>query len=377
MDLSYCETTTPRVLQVTSKLFQGGAETFIMNVYRAIDRSSVQFDFLVFHEGREHYEQEIEALGGRIYRIPVMDSGNFLAFRRNLDTFFAEHRNEYVAVHGHMAALGNVYLKAAERANIGIRIAHSHTAGFDKTPRGVVKHVLNMTFGRHSTHRLACSCAAGDYMFGNYNYSVVKNGIDIQKFQYNPQSRRMIRDQLGIPCESFVIGHVGRFEIEKNQAFLIELLGKAIETEPNTILVLIGDGLTKKKVQQLVQDKGLSGHVIFTGLVDNTSEYYSAFDVLVMPSLYEGLPFTAVEAQCSGLPCVLSSTISHEAQLADNVTYLSLDEDIQKWVEATQLSAVSNNEERLLGACRIADAGFDISATADELTKIYLNEIEE
>lgn len=360
-----------RVLQVTSKLFRGGAESFIMNVYRAMDPSAIQFDFLVFRSEREYYEDEIEHRGGNVYHVPVMEGANLLRRRQMLDAFFDEHY-DYVAVHGHMAALGRDYLSSAARHGIGRRLSHSHVADFERTPRNIVKQAFQRGFGEYATKRLACSNAAGEFMYPGQSFEVVKNGIDVNRFAFDPERRAAFRRRFGFCDTDKVIGHVGRFELVKNHSFLIDSFALLSSMDPFCVLVLAGDGSLRKDIEKKVESMGLAGRVRFLGLIDDMSSFYDGVDCFVMPSLSEGLPFSAIEAQCSGLPCVLSDGISAEAAITDLVRYQSLQSDAGAWAAAIRDALVSGRSRRDAYAERVVDAGFSVTETAARLYELYL-----
>ena len=363
--------TVVKVLQVTSKLFRGGAEAFIMNVYRNIDRKQVQFDFLVFHEGREYYEDEIERLGGHVYHVPVMDGVNFLKRKKMIDAFFDGH-HDYVAVHGHMAALGEVYLRSAAEHGIERRFSHSHIADFERTPRNMVKHVFQMGFGKYATRRLACSKVAGEYMYSGKHFDVVNNCIDVGRFAFNRARRDVFREGLGLPADAKLVGHVGRFELMKNHAFLIDLFAELARMDEAACLVLAGDGSLRSEIEKKVHDASLDNRVRFLGLIDDMPSFYDGVDLFTMPSLFEGLPFSAVEAQCSGLSCVLSDRITQEVALTDLVEYLPLEAEAKAWAEAIESALGRPVEERWAFAALVADEGYDIKHTVAQLVDLYI-----
>ena len=361
----------PKVLQITSKLFRGGAESFIMNVYRNIDRERFDFDFLVFHSEREFYEDEIEALGGHVYHVPIMEGANIFRRRSMLDDFFANHAT-YEAVHCHMAALGGDCLAAAGRAGVQIRLAHSHVANYEHNPRGYLKRLFEKGFGNHATTLLACSEWAGRYMFGNAPFTVVNNGIDIGKFAFAPANRKAFRDSIGASESELLIGHAGRFQLMKNQAFLLEVFSEMVRSGFLGRLIFAGDGLLRKEVEGRVRELGLTNRVIFLGAIEDMPSFYSGIDLFVMPSLSEGLPFSAIEAQCSGLPCVLSDAISPECKISDGVLFLSVDAGLKQWAELTT-AAVSESsiDTRDKGFTVVREAGYGITDVVNSLQKIY------
>lgn len=365
--------TTPvaKVLQVTSKLFRGGAEAFIMNVYRNIDRSRVQFDFLVFHDTREFYEDEIERLGGRVYHVPVMEGVNLLRRKSMIDRFFDCH-HDYVAVHGHMAALGGDYLRSAAEHGIERRFSHSHIADFERTPRNMVKQAFQRGFGKYATLRLACSKAAGEFMYPGCSFEVINNGIDVSRFAFDASRRLRFRHSLGFPDAARLIGHVGRFELMKNHDFLVEVFAALARERQDVFLVLAGDGSLRTDIEKKVCELGLEDRVSFLGVIDDMPAFYDAMDCFVMPSRSEGLPFSAIEAQCSGLPCVLSDRITDEVAITDLIDYLALESDSVTWAKEVALALEKTGTEREAYPKIVSDAGFSLDDTVARVMGLYL-----
>lgn len=359
-----------RVLQVTSKLFRGGAEAFIMNVYRNIDRTQVQFDFLVFHASREYYEDEIESLGGHVHHVPIMEGANLLRRKRMLDAFFDEH-HDYAAVHCHMAALGRDVLRSAARHGIGRLFSHSHIADFERTPRNIVKQAFQKGFGEYATKRLACSRTAGEFMYPGKDFEVVNNGIDVARFAFDAARRGAFRGSYGFSEEDMLVGHVGRFELVKNHGFLIDAFAVLARIEVHAHLVLAGDGSLREDVENRARDLGLSERVHFLGLLDDMPSFYDGIDCFAMPSLSEGLPFSAVEAQCSGLSCVLSDRITNEVAITDLVEYLPLEAGAEAWADCIERALGCASFAREGYAEVVAAAGFDVKAVADYLECFY------
>lgn len=342
-----------------------------MNVYRNVDRNKIQFDFLVFHSAHEYYEDAIKRLGGRVYHVPVMENGNLVRRKRMINSFFDEH-SDYAAIHGHMAALGNDYLYAAERHGIERRFSHSHIADFEHTPRNIVKQVFQKGFGNHATLRLACSRAAGEFMYPGQDYIVINNGIDINRFTFNESRRKRFRERLGLSADAMLVGHVGRFELMKNHTFLIDVFKELAKENSNIYLLLAGDGSLRGDIEQKVHKLGLDNRVLFLGLIDDMPSFYDSLDCFFMPSLFEGLPFAAIEAQCSGLPCVLSNRITDEVAITNLVSYLPLETNASTWADCILGMLDNSVSKRSCYAEQVAKAGYDIRDVANELTRLYL-----
>ena len=352
-----------RILMINYKMQCAGIESFIMNIYRNIDRNKVQFDFLVHYEARQFYDDEIEALGGKIYRL-------FIKYIKDLNKFFGNHP-EYKIVHGHMESFGIFYLRAAYLAGIPYRIAHSHIAQKNKGLKGAVKNVLNKGYKKYATALFACSEEAGEFIFGkNTEFKVLKNAIDIDKFVYKEGVRKEVRNELQIQDDTFVIGHVGRFNEQKNHKFLVDIFKAIEERENNVLMLLMGDGNLKSSIEDQVHQLGLDEKVKFLGVRSDVDRIYQAMDVFVMPSLFEGLPVSGIEAQAAGLPCIFSDRITEKTKIIDAVSFLPLENNIENW-QNTILSYYQNYERQDEGN-RIRNAGYDIKKQANELMQYYI-----
>ncbi len=361
---------TIRILQVVSVMDRGGAETMIMNYYRHMDRTKVQFDFLVHYEKRGIYEDEIERLGGRVYRAFPIRPWNYGKYRRWLDEFFCVHK-EFVGVHAHILENCGFVLQAAEKSGIPIRIAHSHLAapGLDYKYifRQYGRYVLNKTKGIQC---LACGKEAGDYLFPNREFHILSNAIDCKDFAYNTQIRDEMRNVLNLEGK-IVVGNVARFHPVKNQSYLVDIFERLHQRQPNSVLLLIGDGEELEAVKRKVSDKSLETCIHFLGVREDVNQLLQAIDVFVFPSKLEGLPVSLIEAQAAGLPCVLSDRVSEETAITDLVQFVSLDESADSWTE--KIIEVSKRERKDVSEM-IIQAHYDIEENARWLQRLYLGE---
>lgn len=356
-----------RILHIVTYMGRGGLETMIMNYYRHMDRSKVQFDFLVHREFRADYDDEIEQLGGKIYRISRLIPWS-KAYRQVLRCFFEEHP-EYKIVHVHQDCLSSVALRVAEQQNIPVRIAHSHSSSQDKNWKYLVKLFYKRLIPKYATELFACGKAAGDWMFGGAPYRIVQNAVDVNAYLPNSNVRKAIREKLQIEENCFVVGHVGRFAEPKNHRFLIEVFFELKQRRSNSVLLLIGDGEGRTEIEKLVMQKRLEGSVIFTGVRIDVPDLMQAMDVFVLPSLYEGLPVTMVEAQSAGLPCIISDRVPAECVLVDSVKQISLSVSASEWADQLlKMESFGKNAEPQ----RISAAGFDIVENAKWLEDYYL-----
>ena len=356
-----------RILHVVSILDVGGMESYIMNMYRRIDRTKVQFDFLVHHQRPGFFEDEILALGGRIHRTTLMDDFNLPRYIRQLRVLFREHP-EYRIIHGHLTSPSVWYLGEAKRAGIPWRIAHAHCPGHIPSLKGAIKHVLFQFAPIHANIRLACSTEAGRYLYRNRSFELIPNGIDVDKFRFSLESRNEIRSGLGLDgC--FVIGHVGRFYYEKNHEYILKIFARVHQQLPRARLLLLGEGKLKQEIEAKVREMKLDRAVIFAGLIQNCAPYYHAMDAFIMPSLYEGLPLTGLEAQCAGLPCLFSSTVSTEVQVSQSVDFLPIgEENINLWVSRV-LEAEQNPSSRSIDLTRAEP--FDCAIGTQKMVERY------
>lgn len=357
-----------RILQVVTYMGRGGLETMLMNYYRHIDRDLVQFDFLTHRDFRADYDDEIESLGGKIYRLPRLVPWS-PSYHKALDNFFAEHA-EYRIVHVHQDCLSSVILKAAEKHGVPVRIAHSHTISQNKNFKYIVKLYYRRQIPRYATQLFACGEAAGEWMFQGAAFEILNNAIDARQYQFDPMRSRQKRLELGIPEDGFVVGHVGRFSPEKNHKFLLDVFAEVHRQQKNAFLLLVGGGSLRPEAEKKVQSLGLNRNVIFTGVRNDVPDLMQAMDLFVFPSLYEGLPVTMIEAQAAGLPCILSEGVPPEACITDNAQRISLEKSPHLWAERI-LAQPRNRADTYQD---IVDAGFDIVENAKWLQDFYLEQ---
>lgn len=361
-----------KVLQVVTNMDRGGLETMLMNYYRHIDREKVQFDFLVHRQERAAYDDEIEALGGKIYRLPrlVPWSKSYLT---TLNQFFDNHP-EYKIVHVHQDCLSSVILKAAKNHGVPVRIAHSHNANQDKNLKYPIKLWYKRDIPRYATNLFACGKDAGDWMFGGAPYQIINNAIDVATYTCYPAKRTEMRQRLGISDE-LIVGHVGRFNPQKNHPFLLSIFAALLKKEPNAVLLLVGGGEDMTRIQAKAQELGISNHVRFLGIRSDVADLMQAMDVFVFPSLYEGLPVTMVEAQAAGLPCLISDKVPPECILTEGlVDVMPLSAEAEAWAEKI---LEKRNTPRTDRSAEIAAHGFDITTEAVKLQEFYINAYEQ
>lgn len=364
-----------RVLHVIGAMDRGGAETFIMNVYRSIDRDAIQFDFLV-HEDREcAYDAEIKELGGNIYRLPRFTGINLFDYRKKCQRFFSEHR-EYSVVHGHIGSSAAIYLAEAKRAGL-FAVAHSHNTnskGLAHIPFAVMSYPTRYI----AEAFFACSPEAGVDRFGKRittraGYRVVNNGIIVDHYRFSEARRTDARIKLGLDESTPVFCHVGRFASQKNHPFLFKVFARIVSLCPNAQLLLVGGGSLEEDYKGQVENLGISAQVRFLGILDDVASALMASDVFIFPSLWEGLGIAAIEAQASGLPCLLSSSLPEMSKVTPSARFLKLEEGTQVWAREAIKSLKIPSENRSVCADDVKQAGFDIADTTSKLSAFYLS----
>ena len=361
-----------RVLQVVTHMERGGLESMLMNYYRYIDREKIQFDFLVHRQDRAAFDDEIESLGGKIYRLPrlVPWSKSYLSA---LNCFFDEHP-EYKVIHVYQDCLSSAILKVAAQHNVPVRVAHSHSANQDKNLKYPIKLWYKRFIPQYATNLFACGKDSGDWMFGGAPFQIINNAIDVETYAYNPTKRQEMRRQLGLENE-ITIGHVGRFNQPKNHPFLLDIFAVLLKKEPNAILLLVGGGGGMSQIREKEQKLGIAEHVHFLGVRSDVADLMQAMDIFVLPSLYEGLPVTMVEAQAAGLPCIISDKIPPECILTEGlVDVMPLSASPGAWAEKILAKrAIPRTDRR----AEIAVHGFDITTEAVKLQEFYLKAYEQ
>lgn len=356
------------VLQVVWGLNIGGAETFLYNVLSKINPEEFYMDFVI--QDPEIKNEKLLKLSQQnnwnIYKVPPFNR-NILAYIKSMKDIM---NHQYDVIHIHVNALINtipIYL-AKER---GIKIiVHSHNSSNNLGGKlGKAIHIFNRKrLHREKTTNVACSDLAGKWMFGNEEYLLLENSIDIDTYKYSTQARKRIRSEFGIEDRT-IIGHVGRFVEAKNHEFVLRVFKQYLSQDRDAILMLVGDGPLKKHIEEMADKMGISGQTVFTGERQDTSEFYSAFDSLLFPSLFEGLPFVLVEAQSSGLPIITSDRVTSEIDLTGIIRFLNLEDDVNEWVEAVSTKIDSN--ERLAFSKRMKETKYNIEFTVNEVKQLY------
>ena len=361
-----------KVLHVFNWFNQGGIENFVMNVYRNIDRDKLQFDFAFLDCREGYFDKEALDLGAHIYHYNS-DKNTLWNHYTSLSRIIEEN-GPYVAVHSHIYFFSGYILWIAKRCGVSIRISHSHETkkGRKETFKRKAYEVLMRTLIKmNSTNRLACSDAAGKYVFSNYmSYQVLYNGIDMKRFTFEEEKRKEYRNRLGISGKKVIL-NVGRFVDQKNHDFIIDIFAETLKREKDVVLVLIGMGPLKENVENKLRQLKIFDKVIFVSNIMDTENYYRAADVFILPSKYEGMPIVSVEAQSTGLYSLLAENITREVAVTEIVEYLDIN-DPCVWADKI-LKVVSLESNREIYNKKFINSPFDIRKTIEDLQKIYLS----
>ncbi len=368
-----------RVLHIVEELSAAGIESFIMNNYRKINRNKVQFDFFVLRNENEYYENEIIDLGGIIYKNDIKKTNLFLKIREEgkaLKSFLLEHNYQIVHLH-YTTSMRASLMKVAKKAKVKIRIYHSHSGyvmGKNLLKRIIYKFEA-IKLNHYATDFFACSQIAADWVFtkktAKNNSRIIKNGININKFKYNLNYRNEKRIELGINDEILYV-QVGRFTEQKNQLWTIKLIPNLIHFNENVHFIFLGDGPLKNKAELMVHELNIDKYVSFLGVRNDVYKYLSAADVYIMPSLYEGLPVAAIEAQCSGTKCIVSTNISDEVKVSNCIYMLSLDNE-KSWIEQMKNVDIF---DRSTAYYYVEKNGYNEDDISSMLEKFYIERVE-
>lgn len=363
-----------RVLQVIGVMDRGGAETMVMNLYRAMDRERVQFDFLV-HEQREgDYDAEIVSLGGRIFRAPRYNGINGIAYRRCIRSLFASHP-EWRVVHGHIGSCAPLYLSEAKRVG-AFAIAHSHAQNYRNGISGVAFNIAAHPVRRIADYFMACSKEAGLDRFGSSivegnRFAIVPNGIDVASYACDERVHVEAKADYGLAGRP-VVCHTGRLIPVKNHEFLLEVFARVVQSFPNAVMLLAGRGDLEEQIRARVNELGLKKAVFFLGVVDDVPRLLRAADVFVFPSINEGLALSVVEAQASGLPTIASTGVPELAVVSDRVCRMPLSSGVEAWAtECVDKLRFSLSSERSDACEQVREHGFDIADTSVRLAAFY------
>lgn len=358
-----------RILHVESTLnINAGMMSVIMNYYRRLDRTKIQFDFLYFGETPSNYLDEITALGGKCFYLGEPGFGR--EYQQKLRAFFCEHSGEYTAVHCHPIWGAAIVGHEARRSGIKHILSHSHSTRYSEKQLSAIRNRCMMPLIHHyTTDYVACSEAAARLFGRNKSVFILHNAVSVGDFAFNNEARQRLRQELGFSQDDLVIGHVGRFSVEKNHAFMLRTFAELHADMPNAKLLLVGDGVLRSEIETSAQELGLSGSVCFTGKRTDVPDVLCAMDVFWLPSLFEGVPVSVIEAQAAGLPCVLSDTITCEVNFG-KCTYISLSAAARQWADAFSAQVLTEQERVSMGSAMCGSA-YDMDGEAQRLADFY------
>jgi len=374
-----------RVLQVFTRLGRGGAESMIINYYRNIDRNKIQFDFLVHREREDEientFETEILEMGGQIHRLPPMTKPR--RYRPALERFFKD-KPGYSIVHTHVNAYGHLVLSVAKKYGVPVRISHAHTShdpivtslfrgqfSITEIMKEILQSYLKRRIRKSANCHLACGIKAGDWMYGkNKEFTVVNNAIEVSGFRFDREKSQAFREELGI-TDKFVVGHVGSFREVKNHLFLVEVFSDFLKLYPESVLVLAGEGPLRVKVEDKISSLGIEEKVKFLGVRSDIPYVLQGLDLFLFPSIKEGLPVTLIEAQASGLLCIVSDIVTREIDITDLVHFVSLKKSSSAWAKYMMTALPYERRDRSL---EIVKKGYDIQTNAIILQEYYLDQ---
>ncbi len=356
-----------KILHVIAGMDRCGAETFLMNVFRNINRNKFEFYFLCYGEKKYDYEEEIEKLGGYIIRIPSLKQSGLIEYIKNLNQLIKEKK--FDVIHTHTYFNSAIPLLIARKRKLKLRIVHSHSTMSEYTSsliKKIYNYISKYIIDKNANVFLACSDEAGKSLFyEKRKFKVIKNGIDLKKFLFDAEKRKDLRKELNIQNNDIVIGHIGRFEEEKNHEFLIDVFKNILKKDENYKLVLVGNGSRFEEIKKKCQP--YKENIIFLGNIGNVSEIINTFDFFVFPSLFEGLGIVLIEAQANGLKCFVSTEVPVEANIFNKLKYLKLSEGVNEWSREIMKEIPTRNE------VDIRNCEYNISNTVNELEKIYVD----
>lgn len=354
-----------RVVHVLGNLSVGGVESFIMSVYRRIDRDKIQFDFIVHNLENDAYRKEIEELGGRIFILDRLNFLNPLKYIRDLDKILEDHK-EISILHCHFRGTEAIILKEAKKYGL-MTISHNHGTQNSSKFNSLIRRIFKKDVLKYSDIKLACSDQAGTDFYGRGSYKKINNGIDLEKYKFDEEVRQKTRRELKLE-ENYVLINVGSLSDIKNQDFLIRLMPDLLEKNPDIRLLLVGDGPLKSDLENLCKDLKVSDQVIFLGNSDRVNELLMAADIFLFPSKIEGLGISAIEAQSSGLVSLLSTNVPREAGISERARFIALDKD--KWTYEILYYKGSIRKNVIEDIRR---KGYDIETSVKKLSNIYLH----
>lgn len=370
-----------RVLHVVGGMNNAGLEVFIMNIYRKIDREKIQFDFAVLNKSETYYFEEIKSLGGKIY---IQDDPKVVGLKKFEQGLYKtiQENGPYECVHSHIYYFNGSILKVAKKCNVRVRISHSHNTK-DGKKDGLIRYLyrkyMQMLILKNATHTIGCSQEACQALHGynslnNGRSNILPNAIDLQPYANLSMDKNENRKKAQLPLDIPLIGHIGRFVEQKNHKYLIDIFEAFSKKNPSAKLVLVGDGPLRADMQKIVEDKKLTDKVLFLGIRKDIPSILGSLDLFVFPSLFEGLGIAVIEAQASGINCLISDTIPSEVDLNIGlINKLSINEPAEKWSEKMNELIRKDRCKYEKIESKIVERGYEINSLIEKIKKIYIN----
>lgn len=359
-----------RILHVLVLNVNSGVASMVMNLYRNIDRSRIQFDFITWNiDKNSNYIAETQKMGARVYEISSYKKDLF-AFKKEAKTVLAE--NHFDGIHCHEYLVNIPFLYWAMKRKIPLRITHSHNPTINSFIKRDLTVLCRGLFARYATNFFACSKESGEFLFGkNAKVSIIPNGIEVSRFSYSPKIRSELRKSMGIQ-NNFVIGSIGRLEAQKNFSFLLNVFYELCKEEKNVKLIIAGDGTQRDSLKLQAETMGISEKVSFLGVCANVPDLLQVMDLFILPSLFEGLGIVLVEAQANGVSCIASDTIPREVKVNNNLKFLSLKAGKEIWAKVIEQEIQKNGERE---AEKVSCSPFNIKYSVDILEREYLEQL--
>lgn len=357
-----------RILHMIGSLNVGGSQSMIINLHKAIDKTKVQFDYIIDHPGHLYYESVVKSLGGKIYEFPTFKGHNFFEIRKVWKQFLKDHP-EYKILHSHVRSYASLYLPIAKKFGLKT-IIHSHSTSNGKGMGSVVKRIMQYPLRWQADYFFGCSKEAGAWLFGNNvvnspKFHILQNAIDTEQYRFNPEIRKEYREKLGLGDKKTFI-HVGRFHPAKNHPFLLKVFDEIHRQDSNTKLLLVGDGTLRNAIEKQIEMLGLQNDVVLLGNRRDVPSLLQSADCFLFPSVWEGFGMVAVEAQAAGLPCICSEFVPKSVNVSNNCWFVST-ENVCKWIEIINQLRILNNRNEIQ---HLND--FDIRNTAKKIEDFYV-----
>lgn len=361
-----------KVAIVMGKFTSGGIKSVITNYYSNVDRNKISFDLLIDNNSPIDDYSEIETIGGRVCKISTLSN----PFKYISQIYKLSKENKYDIIHGYVNALNVFSMFAGKMAGVPVRIAENLSSAHPGEKKTIVKNILKPFSKIFPTDLAACSKSCGEWLYGKKDIEsgkvrIFNNAISLKKYTYDKELRDNVRNSLGLSDENFVLGHIGRYQYQKNHNFLIDIFDEVYKRDKNSRLLLVGYGDLKEEIFNKINSLGLKDAVIDMGATENIAGLYNAMDVFVLPSFYEGLPVVGIEAQATGLPCVFSTEVTKETGVIPDTKFVELSENKEKW--ADEILKIRDNYKRANTENYIIDAGFDIETEGRKLQDYYFD----